>query len=134
MVQNTGLKPFSARKQAVIHQGKSRGFILKLVKNTREKLVLPRKIFARGRFHLLENVLCESLVNDVGLGKQDLILHFPRSSLFETSFLTDDTNVNLERIPFNQIVLIVVIFYMNRTLSSNTFGIENYFFLFQMAF
>ncbi len=47
MVQNTGLKPFSARKQAVIHQGKSRGFILKLVKNTREKLVLPRKIFAR---------------------------------------------------------------------------------------
>jgi hypothetical protein len=48
VVQNTGLKPFSARKQAVIHQGKSRGFILKLVKNTREKLVLPRKIFARG--------------------------------------------------------------------------------------
>ena len=47
MVQNTGLKPFSARKQAVIHQGKLRGFILKLVKNTREKLVLPRKIFAR---------------------------------------------------------------------------------------
>jgi hypothetical protein len=52
VVQNTGLKPFSARKQAVIHQGKLRGFILKLVKNTREKLVLPRKILARG--------MCES--------------------------------------------------------------------------
>ena len=49
MVQNTGLKPFSARKQAVIHQGKLRGFFLKLVKNTREKLVLPRKILARVR-------------------------------------------------------------------------------------
>jgi hypothetical protein len=47
VVQNTGLKPFSARKQAVIHQGKLRGFFLKLVKNTREKLVLPRKILAR---------------------------------------------------------------------------------------
>jgi hypothetical protein len=47
VVQNTGLKPFSARKQAVNHQGKTRGFFLKLVKNTREKLVLPRKIFVR---------------------------------------------------------------------------------------
>jgi len=47
VVQNTGLKPFSARKQAVIHQGKLRVFFLKLVKNTREKLVLPRKILAR---------------------------------------------------------------------------------------
>ncbi len=47
MVQNTGLKPFSARKQAVVHQGKLRGFFLKLVKNTRKKLVLPRKILAR---------------------------------------------------------------------------------------
>jgi len=50
VVQNTGLKPFSARKQAVIHQGKLRGFFLKLVKNTREKLVLPRKILARDYF------------------------------------------------------------------------------------
>jgi hypothetical protein len=49
VVQNTGLKPFSARKQAVIHQGKLRVFFLKLVKNTREKLVLPRKILARDR-------------------------------------------------------------------------------------
>jgi hypothetical protein len=56
VVQNTGLKPFSARKQAVIHQGKSRGFILKLVKNTREKLVLPRKIFARVKIHVLNFV------------------------------------------------------------------------------
>jgi hypothetical protein len=47
VVQNTGLKPFSARKQAVINQGKLRVFFLKLVKNTREKLVLPRKILAR---------------------------------------------------------------------------------------
>jgi hypothetical protein len=44
--------------------------------------------------------LYESLVNDVGLGKEDCTLHFPSSLLFETSFLTDDTNVNLERNPF----------------------------------
>ena len=75
-------------------------------------------------------MLCESLVNDVRLGKEDCTLQFPSSLLFETSFLTDDTNVNLERNPFYQIALIVVILYMNHTLSSNIFGIENYFFLF----
>ncbi len=72
-------------------------------------------------------MLCESLVNDVGLGKENCTLHFPSSLILETSFLTDDTNVSQERNPFYQIVLIVVIFYMNRTLSSNTFGIETIF-------
>jgi hypothetical protein len=31
------------------------------------------------RFHLLQNVLCESLVKDVGLGREDCTLHFPSS-------------------------------------------------------
>ena len=46
-VLNTGEKPPSSRKQAVIHQFFSLGFSSKLVINTRGKPVLPRNISTR---------------------------------------------------------------------------------------